>query len=28
MLDIKTDYTSQRIRGNYDKIISVEELYK
>jgi len=28
MLDIKTDYTSQRIRGNYDKIISIEELYQ
>jgi len=28
LLDIKIDYTSQRIRGNYDKIISVEELYK
>jgi len=28
LLDIKTDYTSQRIRGNYDKIIPVEELYK
>jgi len=28
LLDIKTDYTSQRVRGKYNEIIPVEELYK
>jgi hypothetical protein len=28
IIDVKIDYTSQRIKGNYDKVISIEELYK